>query len=236
MIMVNLLHAKIKGLLDQCWELGFPVFKCEKQSQYTSQVTMMKTVLERDSPRDSDIFRAIPSILLLFMDIYTNTCIIKIFFPWVPHLQIIENLVVKESWPPKVGVQVITTRIKTKVYSYAQNPPSWENWILSFYLLGIVTAKECLSRVVEVAHESGGKQVKSKSFFPLGPFLYASIRCAPDLKMGLLTSSDLELGSVSPPQMIQSRIIPYLCTQVLEYLLTPDMIMLTAKISHHSQY
>lgn len=81
MIMVNLLYAKIKGLLDQCWELGSPVFKCEKQSQYISQGTMMKTVLERDSPRDSDIFQAIPSILLLFIDIYTNTCIIKIFFP-----------------------------------------------------------------------------------------------------------------------------------------------------------
>lgn len=134
-------------------------------------------------------------------------------------------------------MQVITTRIKTKVYSYAQNAPSWENWILSFYLLGIVTAKECLSsRFVEVARESGGKQVKGKSFSPLGPFLYASIRCGPDLKMGLLTSSGLELGSVSPHQMFQSRIILYLCTQVLEYLLTPDMIMLTAKISHHSQY
>lgn len=134
-------------------------------------------------------------------------------------------------------MQVITTRIKPKVYSYAQNVPNWENWILSFYLLGIVTAKECLnSRVVEVARESGGKQIKGKSFSPLGPLLYASIRYGPDLKMGLLTSSDLELGSVSPPQMIQSRIIPYLCTQVLEYLLTLDMIMLTAKISHHSQY
>lgn len=82
----------------------------------------------------------------------------------------------------------------------------------------------------DLASDSEGKQGKQPSFFPV-LFCGLKHRVWPRFSVGLLTSSDT---GFFPPQIIQSRKVPHRCAQLLGFQSTPDVVLLTTRISHHS--